>query len=214
MDRRNFVFGDVMHHRLKYFLSPQFDLYLNIKQYFLDRADKLNMQKNYHILDYGCGNGIGAMLMVGSERDVDGIDNDPQMVNFANQLFGHLCYFGVDDWSRKNAFAVPNELFDVVTCIEVVEHVDEPRQLIKRLRQCVASDGIIFFSTLNHNSQYRKNVCHVGKYHVDDFVHLINEDFPGAWATDYTLSGVIEPDSTRTPVVVIWDGSGYMGSNG
>jgi 2-polyprenyl-3-methyl-5-hydroxy-6-metoxy-1,4-benzoquinol methylase len=95
-----------------------------------------------------------------------------------------------------------------VVCLEVIEHVAEPGLLLERLRHSLRDfahgPATLYLSTLNHNSQYRKNRGHVGKFCLHDFSDLVRTYFPGAVITDYTLTNELEEGSSITPMVAIW----------
>ncbi|UCG53540.1 MAG: class I SAM-dependent methyltransferase [Candidatus Latescibacterota bacterium] len=201
------MLAEILNHRLKYFLSPQFDLYRNIREFWVGHRMRVAPSMPMRVLDYGCCTGVGAMLLHYSGDDIVGIDRCGDSISFAKQMFGHLCNFFVEDWGVRK----PPEsegAFDLITCIEVLEHVDELKikTILERFRYALADDGIVVFSTLNHNSQYRKNDCHVGRFTVKTFRELLEPFFPGIFMTDYSLQGVLSDDSSRTPVVAIWGG--------
>lgn len=211
------MFGDVIYHRLKYFLTPQLDLYQNVARWL--RAKVWNSQSGVRsICDYGCGNGVGSVMLLGAGDNVgtgvpahfshqvvvDGIDNDPLAIEFANHVFGHIVTFRNQDWSVTGE---PERacFYDAVVCIEVIEHVADPERLLKALRAAVKErGGAAIISTLNHNSQYRKNDAHVGRFCVADFRELVNIYFPGARVTDYLLEHELFDDSSITPMVAVW----------
>lgn len=190
-------FSEVFHHRTKYFLSPQLDMYKNIGARFESASD---------VLDYGCGNGVGALQLVKPIRLVLGIDSDPGVVELASSLFGHLSGLGFDAGDWCVAARPISRLFDLVVCVEVIEHVADASLLLHRLREFTRDDGAAVISTLNHNSQHRKNPAHVGRWAVAEFRELVRREFPGARVYDYTLDEELSDDSTRTPMVAVWRG--------
>lgn len=193
-------FGEVFHHRLRYFLTPQFDMYRNIRadmeRHPIENGSGL-------VLDYGCGNGVGSVLLCDPPRwKIYGIDSDEEAVAFAKDSWGHLVTFKRADWARKNG-PLP-ATFDTVVCLEVIEHVEHPHELLDNLRMSLRSEGQLYISTLNHNSQYRKNRGHVGRYCVEDFRRLLQHHFPGVKLYEYTLTRELQDDDTMTPMVGVW----------
>lgn len=197
-------FNEVWFHRLKYMLTPQLDLYQHIRKVLQVRRG----EKVLRILDYGCGNGVGTIQLHRMAWDLSGFDKDPLAVDFANCAFGHLCHFRDADYSQNAPLSIRSDWikFDVVVCVEVIEHVEDALVLLSNLRSIVQDDGFVFISTLNHNSQYRKNAGHVGKWKVADFRETLNRVFPGVRITDYTLESELSDDSTITPMVAVWEG--------
>ena len=191
MEKERLPAAEVVYHRLKYFLSPQFDLYRNIRAKF---KEKLN---GHAALDYGCGTGIGTILLLGKDAatNVYGIDCDPYVVDFADKIFGHLAEFSTSDWCAAPLWGSPR-LFGLITCIEVVEHVEDPGYLLDNFKRSLVPQAPLVISTLNHNSQYRKNDAHKFGYNVGTFRTPVAKHFAHTKLTDHTLENEIDDDST------------------
>lgn len=207
-------FTEVYYHRLKYFLTPQLDMYRIIREKLLRveivpgfTTDNL-INGACSILDYGCGNGVGSLMLKSSDWKIVGIDSDEAAISFARECWGHIVEFKHDDW----AAAIDEDSdahryrwrYDVVVSLEVIEHVDNPQAMLKVLRNSCLPGALVFISTLNHNSQYRKNPGHVGKFHVTDFLALVGQFFPGARLYNYDLTEELDDESTLTPMVAVW----------
>ena len=104
------------------------------------------------MLDVGCGGGILSESMAGLNATVTGIDLSDKPLQVAKL---HLLESGKQVDYRKIAVeALADELpghFDVVTCMEMLEHVPDPQSVIAACAKLVKSGGWIFFSTLNRN---------------------------------------------------------------
>ena len=104
------------------------------------------------VLDVGCGGGILSEAMAASGASVTGIDLSDAALQVA-QL--HLLESKADVSYRKAAVeAVALEQpasFDVVTCMEVLEHVPAPDRLVAACAQLLKPGGIAFFATINRN---------------------------------------------------------------
>jgi 2-polyprenyl-3-methyl-5-hydroxy-6-metoxy-1,4-benzoquinol methylase len=202
------AYREVFHHRTKYFLCPQHDIYKNVARKFLRDQGR--------VLDYGCGNGTGTMTLVGGSRVVHGVDSDAAAVGLAKDLFGHLASFETGDWMvddlPRAMFPVVGDTlvgFDLIVCVEVVEHLlGDPNVLLERFRDVLAPGGSIVLSTLNHNGDFRKNDAHVGRYDARSFHALLKGWFRGVELFDWTLENRIDQDSTRTPMVAVWTDGG------
>lgn len=107
---------------------------------------------NKAVLDVGCGGGILSESMAAAGASVTGIDLADKPLKVA-QL--HLLESGQQVSYRKIAVealaAEQAEQYDVVTCLEMLEHVPSPQSVIQACAQLVKPDGWIFFSTLNRN---------------------------------------------------------------
>ncbi len=104
------------------------------------------------IVDVGCGGGILAEAMAKKGANVTGIDMGEAPLTVA-QL--HAMDAGVDmDYQLISAedFAEQHSgKFDVVTCMEMLEHVPDPASIIKACQKMLKPGGKAFFSTLNRN---------------------------------------------------------------
>ena len=104
------------------------------------------------VLDVGCGGGILSESMAGLGANVTGIDLADKSLQVA-QL--HLLESGKQVDYRKVAVeelaAEQPAHFDVVTCLEMLEHVPDPQSVITACARLVKPGGWVFFSTLNRN---------------------------------------------------------------
>ena len=108
--------------------------------------------ENQKIVDIGCGGGILSESLAINGADVTGIDLAKEVLTVAK-------LHGLDSGVKVNyqliaaeQFAEENpEQFDVVTCMEMLEHVPDPSAIIQAAAKCVKPGGWVFFSTLNRN---------------------------------------------------------------
>lgn len=105
------------------------------------------------VLDVGCGGGILADSMARQGAEVVGIDLATKALKVA-QL--HALEAGTQGVSYREisaeALAVEQPgSFDVVTCMEMLEHVPDPSSIVKACAGLVKPGGYVFFSTINRN---------------------------------------------------------------
>ncbi|MGI9236608.1 MAG: bifunctional 2-polyprenyl-6-hydroxyphenol methylase/3-demethylubiquinol 3-O-methyltransferase UbiG [Woeseiaceae bacterium] len=103
-------------------------------------------------LDIGCGGGILAESMAAANAAVTGIDmaEGPLSVARLHQLESGAKV----DYQRTTAeelAATEQGNYDVVTCLEMLEHVPDPSQVIQSCAELVRPGGHVFFSTINRN---------------------------------------------------------------
>jgi 2-polyprenyl-6-hydroxyphenyl methylase/3-demethylubiquinone-9 3-methyltransferase len=104
------------------------------------------------VLDVGCGGGLLSEGMAALGAEVTGIDLSDKPLGVARL---HLLESGQKvDYRKISAEALADELpehFDVVTCMEMLEHVPNPSSTITACARMVKPGGQVFFSTLNRN---------------------------------------------------------------
>jgi 2-polyprenyl-6-hydroxyphenyl methylase/3-demethylubiquinone-9 3-methyltransferase len=104
------------------------------------------------VLDVGCGGGILSESLAQRGADVTGIDmgDAPLGVAKLHQLESGLSI----NYQKSTAedFAKNHEnTFDIVTCLEMLEHVPDPSSVINACAKMVKPGGTVFFSTINRN---------------------------------------------------------------
>ena len=104
------------------------------------------------VLDVGCGGGLLSEGMAARGATVTGIDLSEKPLGVARL---HLFESGLKvDYKlvAAEAFAEAHPAsFDVVTCLEMLEHVPDPASIVKACATLVKPGGHVFFSTLNRN---------------------------------------------------------------
>ncbi|MFG0806866.1 bifunctional 2-polyprenyl-6-hydroxyphenol methylase/3-demethylubiquinol 3-O-methyltransferase UbiG [Pseudomonas fluvialis] len=104
------------------------------------------------VLDVGCGGGILSEAMAQRGATVTGIDMGEAPLAVARL---HQLESGVNvDYRQITAEALAEEMpeqFDVVTCLEMLEHVPDPASVIRACQRLVKPGGQVFFSTINRN---------------------------------------------------------------
>ncbi len=104
------------------------------------------------ILDIGCGGGILTEALAGKGAKVTGIDMAEMSLKVAKM---HLHESGLEiDYQKIPAeeFAEQNTAaFDVITCLEMLEHVPDPASIINAAAWMLKPGGHLFFSTINRN---------------------------------------------------------------
>lgn len=104
------------------------------------------------LLDVGCGGGILSEALALRGAKVTGIDLAEQALEVAKlhalESQVHVDYIksSVEDFAAQNSHR-----FDVVTCLEMLEHVPDPESVIAAIAQLVKPGGQIFLSTINRN---------------------------------------------------------------
>jgi 2-polyprenyl-6-hydroxyphenyl methylase/3-demethylubiquinone-9 3-methyltransferase len=104
------------------------------------------------VIDIGCGGGILSESMAMANATVTGIDmaDGPLAVARLHQHESQVKVEYKQATAEELAAAEP-ESYDVVTCLEMLEHVPDPAQVIGSCAELVKPGGHVFFSTINRN---------------------------------------------------------------
>ncbi|WP_150466768.1 bifunctional 2-polyprenyl-6-hydroxyphenol methylase/3-demethylubiquinol 3-O-methyltransferase UbiG [Francisella sp. SYW-9] len=118
----------------------------------LEFVRKFANLNNKSIIDIGCGGGILTESLVTKDNNVYGLDASLEAINVAkehskaNSLNINYINSTIEDFSDNNTVE-----FDIVTCMEMLEHVPDPESIIASIAKIIKKDGIFFASTLNRN---------------------------------------------------------------
>ena len=132
------------------------------------------------ILDVGCGGGLLAEALHDEGATVTGLDMTPELINIAKVHAGakniHYVLQAIEVFAAE--FTGPK--FDVITCLEMLEHVPDPSSIIRASAALLADDGDIFFSTINRNAksfalaivgaEYLLNIVPRGTHEYEKFI--------------------------------------------
>lgn len=116
-------------------------------------SDRVRLQ-NKKVLDIGCGGGILTESLAKRGANVTGIDMSMDVLQVAkehaetNHLSKQLNYIRTtaEEYAEQTEM---QETFDIITCMELLEHVPDPLSLIKACRKLIKPNGHLFFSTIN-----------------------------------------------------------------
>ena len=104
------------------------------------------------VLDVGCGGGILSEAMATAGARVTGIDLGAEALAAARH---HAAMGGLKiDYQQKAVEALASsevEPYDLVTCMELLEHVPDPRSVVRACSRLLKPDGDLIFATINRN---------------------------------------------------------------
>src|SRR3990167_4801512 len=169
------------------------------------------------VADVGCGLGIGANILGQEGSFIWGIDKNEESINFAKQMFGRnknglyyspqITFDVIDIKTDPREFAT----FDVVTCIEVIEHFKDIEFLMTFLKKLANKKGApttYYISTPNRNAwegteRYNKplNPQHCFEWTAQQLFDNMSKYFSKVELLSYTGEKV-DTDSKITPLVV------------
>jgi 2-polyprenyl-6-hydroxyphenyl methylase / 3-demethylubiquinone-9 3-methyltransferase len=162
----------------------------------LDWIDSLAPLSGKRVVDIGCGGGILADSMARRGADVLGIDLATKALKVA-QL--HAIEAGTPriEYREIAAEALAEEepeRFDVVTCMELLEHVPDPASVVAACARLARPGGAVFFSTINRNAKAFAFAI-VGAEHVlkllpkgtHEYAKFLRPSELAAWCRDAAL---------------------------
>ena len=111
---------------------------------FIKKFQSLSQQR---ILDVGCGGGILSEALVPGQNAVTGLDVEAEAIAVAraHALSSHLSIEYV--CSPLESYEAP--VFDLITCMEMLEHVPDPDYVIEHCARLLKPGGLLFLSTIN-----------------------------------------------------------------
>jgi 2-polyprenyl-6-hydroxyphenyl methylase/3-demethylubiquinone-9 3-methyltransferase len=156
--------------------------------------------ENKKVLDIGCGAGILTESLAKSGAIATGIDMSLDAIHAAQQHAKQSNIAVTYQQIQTEIFAEKNlNQFDIVTCMEMLEHVPDPLSIIRAATQLVKKDGLIFFSTINRNiksflsaiigAEYILNLLPKGTHHYQQFIRP-SELTQWAEQCELTLTGL------------------------
>ena len=143
-------------------------------------ASKLELD-GLEILDVGCGGGLLCEALFDFKGKISGIDAAGPGIEIAKEhakLNNKEIFYR--DITAEELVADESEKYDVVTCLEVIEHVPDPQSLVSACSRLLKPGGSLFLSTINRNprswitaivgAEYIFNILPKGTHEFSKFI--------------------------------------------
>ena len=182
---------DVLWRRLKYTLTPQWDLYASLP----------DIVSGKNVLEVGFGTGAGTVMYAPNAFWVDAIEIDPGAVSFARAMFPLTNV----QWLLGNVTNMAwVEKYEAVVMIEALEHVADWKDALRRISKALVQDGMLIMSARNANADLRRwKDLHEREWTSEELTDALGEYFEDVRLFDYTLTHEQTKDTSLTPLVAI-----------
>ena len=137
--------------------------------------------KDKTLIDVGCGGGLLCENLAEHSKEVKGIDMSNEAIEIAktHQTLKNL-KIDYEEIALEGLLKKSKKKYDVLTCMELVEHVPDPEKLIKDCVKITNRKADLFFSTLNRNlisyiiaivgAEYILNIIPKGTHEYEKFI--------------------------------------------
>ncbi len=181
----------VLWRRLRYMLTPQFDIYTNLRKVLSVPS----------VLEVGFGTGFGVLQYASGVWDrVDAIEIEQEAVDFAksalpvsnvNWMLGDILM-----WQANRRYAA-------VVMIEVLEHISAWDIALRNVRELLLPDGIFVLSHRNAHAELRKNDLHEREWTALEMEVHLAKHFQDVKLWDYSLDNILDSKTRQTPLIAI-----------
>jgi ubiquinone biosynthesis O-methyltransferase len=138
--------------------------------------------RNKTVLDIACGVGYGCKILSDAGAlSVEGVDLSEKIIDYAKQNYQ-------DDKIKFNCYSIYDLTkkgeYDLITCFETIEHVQDDRAALRKLHDALKEDGYLIISTPNRRITSPKakkitdkpsNQFHTREYLLHEFIQVLEE---------------------------------------
>ena len=133
-----------------------------------------------HILDVGCGEGWGTMMLAQRCGHVVGIDVDGRSIEKARNRGTPGAEYITGDMADMD-FGEDGGLFDVIVCMEAIEHTSRYADAVRRMYKSLRPGGSLYMSTPNYNKSRNRNPYHTQEFTRDELHAVLAPYFRIQW---------------------------------
>jgi 2-polyprenyl-3-methyl-5-hydroxy-6-metoxy-1,4-benzoquinol methylase len=180
----------ILWRRLRYMLTPQFDLYKNI-------APKL---KNENVLEVGFGTGFGTVQLAQYAYKIIAIEPDADAVHFARQVLPltNILWIQADVTEQ-----LEDPMWDAVVMVETLEHIKDWRKALANIHGLLKPGGCLYMTARNRNADLRRNELHEREWTATELSNALGEFFLDVKLYDFTLTNELTADTHITPLIAV-----------
>ena len=156
---------------------------VTIREHLIRYTLALQSIKDKDVLDIACGTGYGMYLMSFWAESVSGYDKDEKIVKGIKRDFQMKCAAFLEVRDLEKVDSLENVLvqkFDVITCFETLEHLENPENLLSLIEIYLKPNGIFYFSIPNRKDLIDKSKWHKSVFNKGELVKLMDQHFKKA----------------------------------
>jgi 2-polyprenyl-3-methyl-5-hydroxy-6-metoxy-1,4-benzoquinol methylase len=180
---------DVLWRRLRYMLSPQWDIYFSFR-------GKFRYKK---VLEVGFGTGAGTIQYAPDALVVHALEIDPGAVDFAKKTYPleNVKWICADITKYSVDFK-----YDVVVMVETLEHIKEWEKALANIRDHMEPGGMLYMTARNRNADLRRwKDLHEREWTAQELYDALIEYFGQVHLYDYSMTDIQSPQTTLTPLI-------------
>lgn len=183
---------DVLWRRLRYMLTPQWDMYTSLRN-LLDPEDA--------VLEVGFGTGGGVVQYAPRVAAVDAIEIDEGAVNFARTTFP----LNDVSWVKHDILdGVNKNFYSVAVMIEVLEHIENYDLALRNVKRSLVSGGKFLISARNANADLRRHKeLHEREWTAEEFYKTLSGHFDVIDLFDYSFTRRQSEKTKLTPLFAV-----------
>jgi 2-polyprenyl-3-methyl-5-hydroxy-6-metoxy-1,4-benzoquinol methylase len=180
----------ILWRRLRYMLTPQFDLYKNIAQHMHGKD----------VLEVGFGTGFGTVQLAQYAGFISAIEPDADAVKFAKQVLPIKNVL----WLQRDITKIPTKpFFDAVVMVETLEHIANWKKALSNIHKALKPYGSLYMTARNRNADLRRNDLHEREWSGQELANALGEFFLDVKLYDYTLTNELTADTHTTPLIAV-----------
>lgn len=164
------------------------------------------------VIDIGCGEGYGSYMMIGAAKSVVGVDISKRAIEHAKEMYESTnLHYKVADVAK---LPFDENKFTAGVCFEVIEHIENPGDLLREAERVIAPNGIFIVSTPNGavRTSSQKSKFHVKEFNIREFREMLEKHFPKSkWYV--TIYGQFDKGKTYSRAKVLIKNI-YLGAKG
>lgn len=162
-------FGSLL--KIDSFLRARYQLVL----YLLKHA---GVNSSSTLLEVGCGDGaLSGLIYKNFKCQVTGIDPSPDGIRICAEMFKAHGFQGTFQQSEGYRFNYPDAQFDLIVLADVIEHLQQPAQMLIEIRRVLKPEGKFIITTPIRTSEYPDDKMHIREFYPHELVDLCKPYF-------------------------------------